>query len=108
MLTADGGGAVGTLLSKQVAETVKAVGKVIPGRETLSSQLLFTSNTHKALLMPRLVSVVYPSCGDGLRSRADYQLSPMFEQALKRLLHRSLIAFKDKMHSWLSSDKHVV
>lgn len=64
--TTDGSGAVGALLGKQVAETVEAVGKVITGREALSCQLLFTSNTHKALLMPRLVTVVHSSCGDGL------------------------------------------
>lgn len=64
--TTYGVGAVGTLLCKQVAKAVETVGKVVSRCETLSCQLLFASNAHKALLMPRLISVVHPSCGDGL------------------------------------------
>lgn len=66
-LTADGGGAVGTLLGKQVAEAVEAVGEVVPRGEALSSQLLFAADTNKALLMPGLVAVVHSTSGDGLR-----------------------------------------
>lgn len=64
--TADGGGAVGTFLGKQAAEAVEAVGKVIPGGEPLTGQLLLASDANETLLMPGLVTVVHSSSGDWL------------------------------------------
>lgn len=64
--TADRGGAVSTFLSKQVAEAVEAVGKVVPRGEALAGQLLLAPDANEALLMPGLVTVVHSSSGDGL------------------------------------------
>lgn len=64
--TTNGGGAVGTFLCKQVAKAVEAVGKVVPGRKPLTSQLLLAADADEALLMPRLVVVVHSSSGDWL------------------------------------------
>lgn len=65
-LTADRGGAGGTLLGKQVAEAVEAVGEVVPRGEPLAGQLILAPDANEALLMPGLVPVVHSSAGDGL------------------------------------------
>lgn len=62
----DGVGTPCALLGIQVAETGDAIGKLIPGCEALSRQLLLAGSAHEALLVPGLVSVGDPSCGDGL------------------------------------------
>lgn len=64
--TADWGGAISTFLSKQVAEAVETVGKVVPRGEPLPGQLLLAPDANEALLMPGLVVVVHTSSGDGL------------------------------------------
>lgn len=73
--TADRGGAVSTFLGKQVAETVEAVSKVIPGGEPLVGQLLLAPDANEALLMPGLVTVVHSSGGDGLKDMVSCILS---------------------------------
>lgn len=65
-LTADRGGAGGTLLGKQVAEAVEAVCEVVSRGEPLADQLILAPNANEALLMPGLVPVVHSSTGDGL------------------------------------------
>lgn len=71
--TTYGGGAGGTLLGIQVAEAVKAVGKVIPRGEALARQLLFTASAQKTVLMPRLVMVRHTAGGDGLQTTGQYE-----------------------------------
>lgn len=66
LFTADGSGAIGTFLGKQVAEAVQAVGEVVPRGEPLAGQLLLAPDANEALLMPGLLAVVHPSGGDGL------------------------------------------
>lgn len=68
-LTADRGGAGGTLLGKQVAEAVEAVSKVVPWSEALASQLHLAADAHKALLVPGLVPVAHPASGDRLKEQ---------------------------------------
>lgn len=71
-LTADGGGAGGALLGKQVAEAVEAVGKVVPGCEALASQLHLAADAHEALLVPGLVPVVHTARGDWLKEQESH------------------------------------
>lgn len=65
-ITANGGGARGTLLSIKVAEAVEAVGKVVSGGKPLSRQLLLAASAKEAVLVPGLVTVGHPASGDGL------------------------------------------
>lgn len=62
----DGVGASSTLFGIQIAETAQAICKLVPGGKALSRQLLLASSTNKALLVPGLLPVSYPSCSDSL------------------------------------------
>lgn len=64
--TTDGCGAGGTLLGVKVAEAVETISKVIPRGEPLARQLLFAASAQKAVLVPWLVAIGHPTCGDGL------------------------------------------
>ena len=67
--TADRGGAGSTLLGKQVAETIEAVGKVVTGREPLTRQLLLAPSAEETILVPGLVTVGHPTGGDWLKNK---------------------------------------
>lgn len=66
MITANGGGAGGTLLGIKVAEAVETIGKVISGGKPLARQLLLAAGAQEAVLVPGLVMVGHPASGDGL------------------------------------------
>lgn len=69
MITANGGGAGGTLLGIQVAEAVETIGKVISRGEPLARQLLLAASAQEAVLVPGLVMIGHPASGDGLKKR---------------------------------------
>lgn len=66
MITANGGGAGGTLLGIKVAEAVETVGKVISRGKPLAGQLLLAASAQEAVLVPGLIMVGHPASGDGL------------------------------------------
>ena len=68
-LTADRGVAVSTLLSKEVAEAVQAVGEVVARGEALAGQLLLARDADEALLVPGLVPVIDSAGCDWLESK---------------------------------------
>lgn len=69
MRTTDWRSAGGTLLSIQVTEAVKAVGKVITRGEALARELLLAAGAQEAVLVPWLVMVGHASSSDGLERK---------------------------------------
>lgn len=69
MRTTDWRSAGGALLSIQVTEAVKAVGKVITRGEALARELLLAAGAQEAVLVPRLVMVGHASSSDGLERK---------------------------------------
>ena len=59
-----------TLLGKEVAEAVQAVGKVVTRGKALARELLLAGDADKALLVPGLVPVIDSSGCDWLEARA--------------------------------------
>lgn len=69
MITANGGGAGGTLLGIEVAEAVETIGKVISRGKPLARQLLLAASAQEAVLVPGLLTVGHSASGDGLMRR---------------------------------------
>lgn len=82
MITANGGGAGGTLLGIKVAEAVETVGKVVSGGKPLARQLLLAAGAQEAVLVPGLVTVGHPTSGDGLIRRIRNVIWPHFRRCL--------------------------
>lgn len=66
MITANGGGARGTLLGIEVAEAVETIGKIISRGKPLARQLLLAASAQEAVLVPGLLTVGHSASGDGL------------------------------------------